>query len=281
MAEQDEVMATGPLSDLEVHFLVLDISQHQLSSDQRNLAASRLGEHRTLTCAQAGHILGPVQHALTQRNMACQLFRGGRLSDAPEGLPDLLHVLPATMRQEVAKQLGGQRGLEIAKSLEASGADSTEPVPPSLSPLSARPSVSLLSSRATTKASASSYYNRAELDRPVERLKDHVRHGEVSEAVYQDLAAVFAILGLGELPPQPADARQPVGVSYRQMLPSLPSLPLGAKDGMMTAHPKTLPSLPPGPIFALDHCGDASCQPSTPLEVTDLLTARTSEPLSD
>mmetsp|Transcript_19601 Transcript_19601/g.39927 ORF Transcript_19601/g.39927 Transcript_19601/m.39927 type:complete len:281 (-) Transcript_19601:118-960(-) len=184
------------LADFEVVSLVARMRGQQLGTDQRELAAQVL-QGRTLTCRQAGAILGVVQLGIMQRMLAFEVLKG-RLSDLPHGLPDLLQPLSGRILIDVGSEFGGDAFDRTLYSSRSSTA-SMDVTPRQAAPHKATDALSL------------SLNKQNDLTESVDRLRSHVCTGDVSDALYQDVKSVFDALGLGQLPPKQPTPRGAVG----------------------------------------------------------------------
>lgn len=179
--------ALTPLHDDEVENLQSAMRNQALATDQRILASESL-VGRSLTCCQGGMLLEVVKLGFVQRMFAFEVLHP-RLSDLPDGLPDVLEPLAESIRKDVEARLRKPPPEPRVRSgYNPPELQMVQPLTCSNGARSA--SSSILPQRARRKP-----------DWParVDRLRDHVENGQVVGDLYEDLAAVFEALDLGPL----------------------------------------------------------------------------------
>lgn len=192
-----------PFSDEEVTNLLISIRKQSLATDQRNLVTEKL-DGRSLTCQQAGALLEAVKLGFIQRKIASEVI-SGRLSDLPDGLPDVLAPLTGEIRREMEARCLSPRSLAARREAEKVARESSStPVEPfdRSAPQTLSNSLFTMSSpkRAPANGRKENWHN------CVDRVREHVANGNVTGELYQDLAAAFDALGLGPLPAPVAGA---------------------------------------------------------------------------
>lgn len=212
------------------------IRQKALATDQRILIEEML-TGRSLTCQQAGRFLESVKLGLMQRMLAFEVLPG-RLTDLPDGLPQLLEVLSGSIRRDVEVALRSPRPA-VAIGNRPMAAPELMPVQPLT-----------LSNGARSPSARSLPRDRRKPDWPecVDRLRVHVMNGEVSPALHQDLAAVFEALNLGPLPAPRDESYSASSSSAFNSAASTASTVAppaysrsGLSDGLAPSPPGTLP----------------------------------------
>lgn len=187
--------------DEDIQDIVARMRKQQLATDQMNIADKAL-HGRSLNCKQGGEILETVSLGIMQRKLALGVLRG-RLSDLPDGLPDLLAPLEGEIRNDVSRLLGGGGG-QVFCVTERRGSRRLSPLPAIATPASpvteqARkvipgggqlPPIGQLPEGTAWRE-------------PLDRLRKDVRNSaEVPDSVYDDVSSVFEALGLAPLPPR-------------------------------------------------------------------------------
>mmetsp|Transcript_46833 Transcript_46833/g.125544 ORF Transcript_46833/g.125544 Transcript_46833/m.125544 type:complete len:298 (-) Transcript_46833:112-1005(-) len=252
------------LSNLELQALVVRMRGQQLGTDQRELAAQAL-QGRMLTCRQAGAMLGVVQLGIMQRMLAFEVLRG-RLSDLPDGLPDLLQPLSGRILVDVGNELGGDsfdKALYSDRLASARGTPSTFTGDGTDLVSAVAPSALLAASPREVARSELDIHpalqkKQSDWVESVDRLRTHVCNGDVSDSLYEDVRSVFDALGLGQLPPRQATPRAGAGAGA-PAAPS-PGKPLALPIKQLTKLPGTatvaaaqaLPPLASSPIRPLE-----------------------------
>lgn len=236
------------MTDDEVGDLATAMRGMALAMDQRKLCVKTLAG-RSLTCSQAGTVLGNCTAGIAQRMLAREVLHG-HIRGLPQGLEDALAPISAELRSDVKAALLAPAGgsPNIVRSITAP----------------ARVKESML--RPDSSDEDKDERGGAEISRPawqkdwpecVERLRARVGEEEMSAGLYGDLADTFQALGLGPLPPpsargsSAASTRTPVdAVASACELPSRPSPPSAALEPKAAPQaPTRLPApLPPAPV---------------------------------
>mmetsp|Transcript_67788 Transcript_67788/g.201680 ORF Transcript_67788/g.201680 Transcript_67788/m.201680 type:complete len:291 (-) Transcript_67788:93-965(-) len=265
------------LADFEAEALAVRMRNQQLGTDQRLLAADAL-RGRVLTCRQAGSLLGVIQLGIMQRIFAFEVLKG-RLSDLPDGLPDLLDPLSGQILLDVGSEFGGvpfDHGLYTSRSTASTSSHTTaDSGTGPLAELSPRQAAA----RRVRNPCQALEKGRRDWTDSVDRLRVHVCHGDVSDALYEDVRSVFDALGLGALPPrQPTPRGDGVGAGVaaasRPLQPHvLPPRHATKLPSPAAAAPRGAPAPPQSPAPLLESRAgavragpdDSGSGPSTPL----------------
>lgn len=192
-----------PFLDADLEDVVARMRQQQLATDQRNIAEKAL-EGRTLSCRQGGEILQIVTLGIMQRKLALEVLRG-RLSDLPEGLPDLVAPLEGEIRNDVTRVFSDASTHALSQG-RSTGSRSFSP--------NFRGPTTAMTELATKVRSGGDDRGAGKLTgqqlpegtawrEPLDRLrKDVCNSAQVPDRVYDDVGAVFEALGLAPLPPR-------------------------------------------------------------------------------
>lgn len=216
------------VTDAEVDELATAMRGMALAMDQRTLCVKTLAG-RSLSCSQAGTVLGAVKAGIAQRIMAREVLHG-RILGLPEGLEDVLSAIPAELRSDVKAAL-------LARAVGSPNTVRSITAPVRAKDLMLVPDKSVDLGRAEPSFPA----RQNDWSECVERLRTRVGEEEMSAALYGDLADTFHSLGLGTLPPPSArgssvaSSRAPVENGELLFTPAAPSV-------------KVAPQAPPRPV---------------------------------
>lgn len=228
------------MTDAEVEDLAKAMRGMALAMDARALCAKTLAG-RSLSCHQAGAVLGAVQLGIAQRIIAREVLHG-KIRGLPQGIEDAIAPVSAELRRDVQAALlavagGAGGGPAISRSI-------TAPLRPKQSMLQPNtgesrsalvPILERVSPREAPPPARQSDWAEC-----VERLRARVGEEEMSAALYGDLTDTFQALGLGPLPPPSAR-----GSSAATPTSETPA-PLGKAASELTSVPQAPARLPAG-----------------------------------
>lgn len=181
------------MSDAEVEDLAKAMGGMTLSIDQRNLCTKVLAG-RSLSCSQAGAVLGAVKLGIGQRMFAREVLQG-RLRGLPEDVEDALAPISAELRGDIRAALLAPEG---------SGRSTPSIVRSVTAPVRAKEAIVQHLDDLRAADGPPLPARRSDWPECVERLRARVGQEPLSDELYGDLADAFRALGLGALPPPSA-----------------------------------------------------------------------------